>query len=49
MGKRFFELGVHALTDTGVIGDPAQASAEHGERYIARLVDLTVEYVEEKS
>ena len=28
--QRFFEEGVHALTDTGVIGDPKQASAENG-------------------
>jgi creatinine amidohydrolase/Fe(II)-dependent formamide hydrolase-like protein len=47
--QRFFELGVDALTDTGVIGDPAKASADHGERYISRLLDLTVEYVEQRS
>jgi creatinine amidohydrolase len=47
--QRLFEEGVDALTDVGVIGDPARASAEHGERYVARLIDLTVEYVEERS
>jgi creatinine amidohydrolase len=47
--QRFFELGVDALTDVGVIGDPARASAEHGKRYVERLVDLTVEFVEERS
>jgi creatinine amidohydrolase len=47
--QRFFDEGVHALTDVGVIGDPRGASAEHGRRYIERLVELTVEYVEERS
>jgi creatinine amidohydrolase/Fe(II)-dependent formamide hydrolase-like protein len=47
--QRFFEEGVDALTDVGVIGDPARASVEHGERYVERLIDLTVEYVEERS
>ena len=37
--QRFFDEGVHALTDVGVIGDPAKASAEHGERYVQRIVD----------
>jgi creatinine amidohydrolase len=47
--QRFFEEGVHALTETGVIGDPTRASAERGERYIERLVELTVQYVQERS
>ena len=47
--ERFFEEGVDALTDVGVIGDPAKASAEHGRIYIERLVELTVELIERES
>jgi creatinine amidohydrolase len=47
--ERFFAEGVDALTDTGVIGDPANASAEHGRVYIERLVDLVVELIERES
>jgi creatinine amidohydrolase len=47
--ERFFEEGVHALTDTGVIGDPKQASAQNGRRYFERLVELTAELVERDS
>jgi creatinine amidohydrolase len=44
--QTFLEDGIHLISETGVFGDPRQASAEHGARYIARLVDLAVEYVE---
>jgi creatinine amidohydrolase len=47
--ERFFAEGVDALTDTGVIGDPAKASVEHGRVYVERLVELTVELVERES
>jgi creatinine amidohydrolase len=46
---RFMSEGVHALTDTGVIGDPANASAEHGHLYIERLLDLAAELVERET
>jgi creatinine amidohydrolase len=47
--QRFFAEGVHALTDTGVIGDPKQASAENGRKYIERLVELAAELIERES
>lgn len=47
--QRFFAEGVDALTDTGVIGDPKQASAENGRRYFDRLVELAIELVEKES
>jgi creatinine amidohydrolase len=47
--QRFFDEGVDALTDTGVIGDPRRASAENGRRYAERLVELAVELVELQS
>jgi creatinine amidohydrolase len=47
--QRFFEEGVHALTETGVIGDPKQASAENGKKYFDRLVELAAELVERES
>jgi creatinine amidohydrolase/Fe(II)-dependent formamide hydrolase-like protein len=44
-----FESGVDALSKTGVIGDPTQASAEHGRRYWDVVLDLAVELVEAES
>jgi creatinine amidohydrolase len=47
--QRFLEEGIHVLTETGVFGDPKQASAQNGQKYIERLVDLTVEFIEQRS
>jgi creatinine amidohydrolase len=47
--ERFFEEGVHAVSETGVIGDPKQASAENGHKYFDRLVQLALELVERES
>jgi creatinine amidohydrolase/Fe(II)-dependent formamide hydrolase-like protein len=47
--QRFFVEGVHAVSDTGVIGDPRRASAEHGHAYIERIVDLAVAIIERES
>jgi creatinine amidohydrolase len=47
--QRFFAEGVGALTDTGVIGDPTNASAEHGRAYIERLVELVIDLIERES
>ncbi len=41
-----FEGGVDSLSKVGAIGDPAQASAEHGRRYWEAVLDLAVELVE---
>lgn len=41
-----FEGGVDSLSKVGVIGDPTQASAEHGRRYWEAVLDLAVELVE---
>jgi creatinine amidohydrolase len=38
-----FSAGVHSLSPNGVIGDPAQSSAEHGEAYWQRLTQLALE------
>ena len=43
---KFLAEGVDALTDVGVIGDPRNASAEHGRIYIERLLDMIVEQIE---
>lgn len=40
-----FTSGVHSLNDTGVIGDPSAASAEHGRRYWERVVEIVMEQV----
>jgi len=47
--QRFLAEGVDALTDTGVVGDPRNASAEHGVLYMDRLLELAVELVERES
>jgi creatinine amidohydrolase len=47
--QRFLGEGVHVLTDTGVFGDPTNASAEHGRMYVERLLDLAAELVERES
>ena len=47
--RRFLEEGTDALTDTGVVGDPRQASAERGRQYMERLVELATDYVVERS
>jgi creatinine amidohydrolase/Fe(II)-dependent formamide hydrolase-like protein len=38
---------VAELSDNGIIGDPAQASAEHGRLYWDRVVELVLEALEE--
>jgi creatinine amidohydrolase len=47
--ERFLNEGIDVLTDTGVFGDPARSSAEHGRLYVERMVDLVVAAVEEGS
>ena len=41
----FAQGGVAALSPNGAIGDPARASAEHGERYWATGIELALEQV----
>lgn len=41
-----FAGGVKALAENGVIGDPSRSSAEHGERYWQRVVDIVLERIE---
>ena len=41
-----FGGGVDSLSKVGAIGDPTQASAEHGRRYWEAVLDLAVELVE---
>jgi creatinine amidohydrolase len=47
--QRFLGDGVHTISDTGVFGDPSNASAEHGRLYVERLIDLAAELVERES
>jgi creatinine amidohydrolase len=47
--ERFLGEGVQAISGTGVFGDPSHASAEHGRRYVDRLIDLAAELVERES
>ena len=37
-----FGAGVQSVADNGVIGDPAQASAEHGARYWEMVEAITL-------
>jgi len=41
----FAEGGVAALSKNGTLGDPAGASAEHGERYWAAALEIVAERV----
>jgi creatinine amidohydrolase len=41
----FAKGGVAALSENGTLGDPAQASAEHGERYWELAVQLVLEQI----
>ena len=34
-----------ALSNNGTLGDPARASAEHGERYWAAALEIVAEHV----
>ena len=40
-----FAAGVKSISDNGALGDPTQATAEHGERYWAAAVDLVVDAI----
>jgi creatinine amidohydrolase len=44
-----FGGGVHTVAENGVIGDPAQASAEHGLRYWDEVVSITLAAIGEPS
>lgn len=37
--------GMESVTPNGVLGDPAKASASHGDAYLARMAELLVEHV----
>ena len=43
IGTLFRDGGVASLAENGVLGDPAQASPEHGRRYWDRAVELALE------
>ena len=40
--QSIFGAGVDSVAANGVIGDPAQASADHGERYWDRVLEITL-------
>ncbi len=44
--QQFFQVGVHAVAENGVFGDPRRASPTAGDRYIERLVEVIVSTVE---
>jgi creatinine amidohydrolase len=44
--QTFLNEGIHLIADSGIFGDPRQASAEHGRKYVDRIIDLAVEFVE---
>jgi creatinine amidohydrolase len=41
-----FAGGVASISENGTIGNPSRASAEHGERYWAAIVDLVLEQID---
>jgi creatinine amidohydrolase len=40
-----FRDGVHTLAPNGVLGDPQGASSEHGERYLAKIVETILDQI----
>jgi len=46
---KMLEGGVSSISSNGVVGDPAQASAEHGRRYWETALDLAVAEIESAS
>lgn len=42
---KIFEGGIGALSPIGVLGSPANASAEHGKIYLEELTSAMVEYI----
>jgi creatinine amidohydrolase/Fe(II)-dependent formamide hydrolase-like protein len=46
---RMFEGGVEAISDNGAVGDPTDASAEHGRRYWEAAVELALAEIERQS
>jgi creatinine amidohydrolase len=44
LGALFVD-GVHAIAENGVIGDPSEASVEHGSRYWERAIDIVMSQV----
>ena len=47
--ERLFAEGTASLAANGVLGDPASATAERGERHLAAWVDTLVAYFSERS
>ena len=43
--ERLFASGTKALSENGAIGDPGQASAEHGRRYWDAAIEIALERV----
>jgi creatinine amidohydrolase len=41
--------GMGVVTPNGILGDPAKASADHGRRYLERITDLIVDFVERET
>ncbi|HEY1457463.1 MAG TPA: creatininase family protein [Solirubrobacteraceae bacterium] len=45
LARMFAGDGVAAISENGAIGDPAQASAEHGKAYWSRALELALEQI----
>jgi creatinine amidohydrolase len=43
--EKIFSEGIAGLSPIGVLGDPAEASKEHGEEYIKAITKAVVEYI----
>ena len=43
--EKVFKDGIAGLSPIGVLGDPAEASKEHGEAYIEAVSDAMVQYI----
>lgn len=47
VAAKIFKEGIRGLSPIGVLGDPKQASKEHGKKYIEDLVEAIVQSIKE--
>ena len=44
--RKIFENGIYSISPIGVLGDPTEASREHGREYIEAVVSAIIDYIQ---